>query len=71
MNNLYDISDMNQNKTDRVDSSPILKPKGTTRTDSNRSFSWSHKGGLKAPSPPDLPKERNGDQQAHQANIIE
>ena len=42
--NSYDISDKNQNLTDRVVSQPILHPKGTTRKDSKKNFMESNRG---------------------------
>ena len=51
MNNSYDISDMNQNLTDRVGSLTILNLKSTTRSDSKRNFPLKPEGSPKAPIP--------------------
>ena len=52
MNNSYDISDMNQNMTDKVGSAPNMDPKGTTRKGPKEEFSLQTKHGSKNPFPP-------------------
>ena len=67
MNNSYDISDMNQNSTDRVGSPPILNPKGTNATrlswrNSRPEILLESEGGPKAPPPPASKKKGSGNQ---------